>query len=295
MLLVVHQPLFADLSRMDMQSFSQEGRDTKRHDPARFLTTLFAPDDVRPALWTVYAFNAELGRIRDTVTEPVLGHIRFQWWRDTLGELTSSSCINSPAVQGLATLIRTYGLPVSLFQDLVEARSMELDATPFATWNDLHACLDRHGGVLAEIGCRISGTDELSLVEAARKAGMAIAAARTLRNALRFFSSGHCPVPVQIISNLKLDESELGTQEGLEKLSSWVLELCRQGRSWISSARAKARNPERRVLSVFLEAIIAERTFSVLEANGGNLMAPRLYLPDRRALGMTWRALRGRW
>jgi len=54
------------------------------HDRDRYLSTFFAPDDRRPHLLALYAFNAEVVKVRDSVSEPTLGLIRLQWWRDTI-------------------------------------------------------------------------------------------------------------------------------------------------------------------------------------------------------------------
>src|ERR1700730_69402 len=56
----------------------------RRHDPDRFLTALFAPPEKRDALLTLYAFNHELARAREAVSEPPLGLIRLQWWREVV-------------------------------------------------------------------------------------------------------------------------------------------------------------------------------------------------------------------
>jgi len=53
----------------------------RRHDPDRFLTALFAPAGRQGALLTLYAFNHELARAREMVSEPPLALIRLQWWR----------------------------------------------------------------------------------------------------------------------------------------------------------------------------------------------------------------------
>ena len=45
----------------------------RRHDPDRFLTALFAPPEKRDALLTLYAFNHELARAREAVSEPRAG------------------------------------------------------------------------------------------------------------------------------------------------------------------------------------------------------------------------------
>ena len=60
-------------------------------DRDRFLASLFAPDDARPALLALYAFNLEIGRIAASVSEPQLGLIRQQWWLDTLDAIFGRS------------------------------------------------------------------------------------------------------------------------------------------------------------------------------------------------------------
>src|SRR6516162_2265615 len=56
----------------------------RRHDRDRFQTALFAPAAKREALLALYAFNYEIARVRESVTEPALGQIRLEWWRETI-------------------------------------------------------------------------------------------------------------------------------------------------------------------------------------------------------------------
>lgn len=63
-----------------------DGR-VRRVDEDRWLSSRYADRDKRRTLVTLYAFTYELARIRVVVTEPTLGAIRFQWWRDALTEL----------------------------------------------------------------------------------------------------------------------------------------------------------------------------------------------------------------
>ena len=53
-------------------------------DPDRTLAALFAPRGCRADLFALYAFNVELARIAEQVSEPSLGAIRLQWWREAL-------------------------------------------------------------------------------------------------------------------------------------------------------------------------------------------------------------------
>ena len=47
-------------------------------DRDRFLMTLFAPSEHREALFALYAFNIEISKTREVVSEAMLGAIRLQ-------------------------------------------------------------------------------------------------------------------------------------------------------------------------------------------------------------------------
>ncbi|MGZ8323236.1 MAG: squalene/phytoene synthase family protein, partial [Rhodoplanes sp.] len=49
-------------------------------DKDRFLASLFAPAERRRRLFALYAFNAEIARVREVVRTPIAGEIRLQWW-----------------------------------------------------------------------------------------------------------------------------------------------------------------------------------------------------------------------
>src|ERR1700731_1564648 len=56
----------------------------RRHDRDRFQTVLFAPAARREALFALYAFNYEIARVRERVSEPTLGRLRLEWWREII-------------------------------------------------------------------------------------------------------------------------------------------------------------------------------------------------------------------
>ena len=55
-----------------------------RADRDRYLADLFAPEAARPHLFALHAFNARLRGSATASSEPTLGEIRLQWWRDAL-------------------------------------------------------------------------------------------------------------------------------------------------------------------------------------------------------------------
>lgn len=60
-----------------------------RVDEDRWLSSRYAAPAQRAQLIALYGFNYELARVRLAVSEPTLGAIRFQWWREALEALSA--------------------------------------------------------------------------------------------------------------------------------------------------------------------------------------------------------------
>jgi phytoene/squalene synthetase len=100
----------------------------RRMDSDRFFLSLLAPVQHRRAFWALDALNIELSRICETVTEPQMGLIRLQWWRDNLDRIYAGQKIpGSGVLAELAETIRQYDLPANEFENLLTAREMDLE------------------------------------------------------------------------------------------------------------------------------------------------------------------------
>lgn len=78
-----------NVSTLSPQSWKQLDVQLRRKDLDRWLSSRYASSDKRQALLALYLFNYELARVRMVVSEPTLGAIRFQWWREALEEAAS--------------------------------------------------------------------------------------------------------------------------------------------------------------------------------------------------------------
>jgi len=119
-------------------------------DPDRFRAALLAPKAGRDALHVYYAFHAELAKIPEIVSEPMIGAIRYQWWRDALEEIYTGKPIRQHDIaQPLAGLISAHKIPRFHLDSLVDGRERDLDPEPFA---DLQAaqnyCRETSGRIM---------------------------------------------------------------------------------------------------------------------------------------------------
>jgi len=91
MRLVIFGVLYGNVSEMTKQQSVENlkllDKRLQREDEDRWLSSRYAGDGVRQKLIALYALNLELAKVHTIVSEPGLGAIRFQWWRDAVGEI----------------------------------------------------------------------------------------------------------------------------------------------------------------------------------------------------------------
>ena len=101
--------------------------EVRRFDNDRYLTALFAPARGRRALMALYAFNLEIARVRESVSEVLLGQVRLQFWRDTIAEIYSARPRRHLVALALADAVRGHDLSRDHFEQLIDARAFDLE------------------------------------------------------------------------------------------------------------------------------------------------------------------------
>ena len=104
-----------------------------------YLISLFTPAATRHAWWVLLAFQAELAKIYYTVTNPLAGQIRLQWWRDCLVQIANGITPAHPVIRALVIIIQKFKLPLPPFEILIDAHEDDfgeppIDAVCFANY-----------------------------------------------------------------------------------------------------------------------------------------------------------------
>lgn len=103
--------------------------DLHKTDKPRFLCSLFVAEPARTNVQALLAWNAEIARVKETVSEPIIGQIRLTWWREALDEIYAGTPVRKhPVAEALATFASR--LPRQYFDAILEARAEALDAEP---------------------------------------------------------------------------------------------------------------------------------------------------------------------
>jgi phytoene/squalene synthetase len=141
------------------------------HDRNRYLASLFATDDKRASLTALYAYNIELARIRHLVSEPQIGLIRQQWWRDTLFGIYQGEASDHPVAQALAKAIHQHNLPQAPLQAMIDTREFDLYADQMPSLTALETYLGETESAVIQLACLI--LDPCEAPKAATASGLA--------------------------------------------------------------------------------------------------------------------------
>ena len=132
----------------------------QKTDSDRYLISLFSPKERQEALWSLFLFNHEISKTRFVVTETQLGLIRLQWWRDEIAKLYSGEgAPDHPVLQGLEVIIRDYGLPQALFNNMIFAREFDLEDVSPQGMEGLINYADLTTTPLNKLALQIEGSD----------------------------------------------------------------------------------------------------------------------------------------
>src|SRR5215213_4875844 len=168
--------------RSDNSAYSACESLVRESDPDRYFAALFAPAEKRPHLYALYAFNLEIARVREAVSDPMLGDIRLQWWRDALQGEARGDVRANPVAAALDETIVRFRLPRASLVDLIDARVFDLYEDPMPGLNDLEGyCGETSSSLIQLAGIVLSDGAESATADAAGHAGVAYAMTGLLR------------------------------------------------------------------------------------------------------------------
>jgi phytoene synthase len=189
------------------QHYEHCSRLVHTHDRDRWLASLFAPADKRPHLHALYAFNIEIARIRDLVSDPMPGEIRMRWWTDALQDEARGDVRAHPVADAFVETTTTCGLPRSDFQRLIDARRFDLYDDPMPDLPALISYCDATSSCLFRAAVTILSGQNADA--AAHAAGIAYALTGLLRALPLHASRGQCFLPADVLAKHSMSPADV--------------------------------------------------------------------------------------
>ncbi len=277
-----------------MAHLSYCARQVRRLDNDRFLCALFAPADRRWALFALYAFNLEVARIREAVSEPLAGRIRLQWWRDAVAGVYAGTPPHHQVVVPLAEAIRRFGLDRAPFERLLDARAFDLEDRAPADLEALVAYAEGTSATLTALSLDILGAGDEAAREAGRHVGIAWALTGLVRAVPFHARAGRVYLPLAACRDAGVDLEDLFRLRPGPGLPRVIAGIAETARRHLDAARR--RRVSRQALPALLPAALADGYLDRLKKTGFDPFHRRLQNAGAgRPVRLFFKALRGRY
>jgi phytoene synthase len=243
----------------------------RRLDHDRFLTALLAPAEQRPKLIALYAFNAEIARIRETVSESMLGQIRLQWWRETIEAIGEGNPGGHEIAIALWNVFPGVDYDKAGLLNLIDARERDLDETPF----DNMKALEDYGiatssGLMRLAAKSLSPSSASVTIESINAAGIAYALTGLLRALPTHAAQGRLFLPLDMLRTHDVDPHQILAGEMSNGLSAIIRDVAKIARQHLVRARVSMPRAGRAVLPALWPASLCDAYLKRLMAEPFN-------------------------
>lgn len=266
------------------------------YDRHRFAQAMLAPATGRDPLLVLYAFNLEIAKVREVVSEPLLGQMRLQWWRDAIEAMAQGAAPPRHAVaEPLAELIHRHALPTGLLQQMVDARDLDLSGQPPAGMPDLEAYAEATAGNLAQLSLHLLDAATPPALNAALHVGAAQGLSGLMIALPVLARHGRVALPADRLAAAGLSQDDVIARRNRDRLSQVVREVCARASARLDFAeQARSRAPRQAAPSL-LAAVIARHWLRRLDGAGHDPYRLAVGTDRPPLLRLAIGAMLGRW
>ena len=258
----------------------------------RYLACLLVPEDKRGPLAALYAFSAELARVRDVIREPFPGEVRLQYWRDLVEGQPHGDVQANPLAAGIVHAIVDHKLPRAALAAMTEARIFDLYDDPMPDRATFEGYAGETSSALLQLGTLILDPgNSAASAEAAGHAGIAQLVAGCLLLMPLHRSRHQVYLPGDILASVGLDAAGFLGAGDKDRVEAALSAFIGYGRDHLRMAREKARALAPAARQAFLSVALVEPVFRKAEKAGSSVVG-RPIQPSQ--LSRQWRLWRAR-
>ena len=265
----------------------------RQHDFERHAATLFVPTDRRRSLLALYAFNVEVSRVHEHVSQPLPGEIRLQWWTDMLAGAGHGDVESNPVAAELLLAIRTHGLPVERLTKLVDAHVFDLYNDPMPDLAVLESHINDTASTLLALAAKILGQATDAIEHAADHGGLAQGVVRLIATLPYDAARRQMFLPQDMLIANGGSAEEVYAGKLTPPIRATLDQLISGAREQLATAMALLPQFPVEVRRAFLPLALVARDLERIGAAGHDPFA--LHVPSRlRTLWTLWRASRSK-
>ncbi len=248
----------------------------RQEDRDRFLCGMFAPAPCRTDLFVLYAFNLEIARVRETVSEPIIGQMRLQWWRDNLDRIYQKQPPQHPVAEGLTETIHKYNLSRVYFNRLIDGREFDLVDEPPEDLPALISYADSTSTPLIQLALEVLGCSGKFPDDIVRQVGILWSLTGLLRAVPFHAANNRAYLPKDLLSAAGINPENIMSFRHAGELPAVIEKIAGLADRALIEARQRWHGIPKQAAPALLLATLAEQDLRRLRKSGYNAFAPNL-------------------
>lgn len=259
----------------------------------RYLTALLAPATVRDDLLVLAAFAGEVGRIAPMVSEPMVGLIRLQWWRDAV---RSDASTGHPIADVLNEVRDRHQLDRDGLSAIVDGHEQDFECAPPPDDQALLTHIDATQGSLFNLATRIvaPGAAAAAAAALALHAGRAYGIARMLLELPALHAQGRTLLPQSRLTAAGISAAKLVSGEDGRASAPLVRDLAALARAELSLVRGELATAGARTWPALLPVALVEPYLGFVERRVTREASQLEDIAPLRRVWALWRSSRRR-
>lgn len=253
----------------------------KTNDYDNFMCTLLLPKEVRSCAIAVRAFNVEIAKVCEQVTQVQIGLMRLKFWEETVESFYTKAekpVPKHPVAIELYNAVQRFKLTKRYLNTLISCRANNIDRNSFATLEDLEKYAEQSVSNVYYLMLEGCGVRNVHADHAASHLGKAQGILQQLRSTPLAKQLNLIPFPQSILTKHHVSHEDIFRSGGDQRLSDCTYEVATRSYQHLQKANnLLATVPAEGRCALRLNAVVVEEHLRRLQAVRYNAFDPRLH------------------
>ncbi len=253
---------------------------------------LFAPAEVRGALWALHGFRAEVVEIPSECSDPGVAAVKLGWWREEL-ERALAGQARHPAAQALQQARAVHDFDPQPLWEVLDGVAMDLEYGSYPGFAQVSTYFHRVACAPGRLAVNLLGASEPATQRFAHDLAMAVEHTRRLRDVLPLARRGNVYIPADELAQAGLAPEQLRTPAIQDQAVPVFRQQAERARQFHRQALEQLPAADRRrQRAALVMGRLHMALLDVMEADGFPLLRRRYHLTALRKLWLAWRQAR---
>nr|CAD7586333.1 unnamed protein product [Timema genevievae] len=261
------------------------GFESWQFDHENFLCTLLLPHDCRTSAFAIRAFNIEVARVQDQISDPRIGQMRLKFWEDVIESIFQNKAHKHPVALELHRVPKqVYSLQASkkhklskrYLKRLITARSNQLNVSGFPDLEAMEVYSEGSVSSVYYLLLETAGVENVHADHAASHLGKAQGISNILRSVFYNIQQSVVSLPQDVLLKHSVSHETVLRAECNKALMEVFFDIANRAKQHLAKARSLSKQVPKPAHILFLPATAVDSYLERLRRTHFNAFDPSL-------------------